>query len=164
MKLKLAFIQAEGGIPASDTFFRAWEGFRKRRVPCELFEPQQLRNGSLPLSRDTLVAGGVPVVEDALKALGISVPPADNLPACLASISTLPNSVNKRDVWGQEKRMARRLPPNQGIGVGSSASCEATRYGLCARLSSRTTTSSSNTSTVADTSSRLRNSFFAVAC
>ena len=82
----------------------------------------------------------------------------------LASISTLPNSVNKRDVWGQEKRMARRLPPNQGIGVGSSASCEATRYGLCARLSSRTTTSSSNTSTVADTSSRLRNSFFAVAC
>jgi hypothetical protein len=84
MKLKKAFIQAESGVPAFDTFFRAWEGFRKRGVRCELFEPQQLRQGALPLARDTLVAGGVPVVEDALTALGITVPPADNLPACLA--------------------------------------------------------------------------------
>jgi hypothetical protein len=84
VKLKRIFIQAEGGIPASDTFFRAWDGFRKRGIPCELFDPQQLRKGLLSLSRDTLVAGGVPVVEDALAALGITVPPADNLPACLA--------------------------------------------------------------------------------
>jgi hypothetical protein len=48
VKLKQAFIQAEGGIPASDTFFRAWEGFRKRGVRCELFEPQQLRE-AIPL-------------------------------------------------------------------------------------------------------------------
>ena len=84
MKLKRAYIQAEGGVRASDTFFRACEGFRKRGVPCELFEPQELRQGSLPLGRDTLVAGGVPVVEDVLTALGITIPSADNLPACLA--------------------------------------------------------------------------------
>jgi hypothetical protein len=84
VKIKLAYIQAEGGVPAADSFFRAWEGFRKRSVRCELFEPRQLEDHSLPLARDTLVAGGVPVVESALTALGIAVPPADNLPACLA--------------------------------------------------------------------------------
>jgi Holliday junction DNA helicase RuvB len=48
--------------------------------------------------------------------------------ACLlASISTLPSSVNESDLWAQEKRMSRRLLPNQGMGVGSSASCDATR-------------------------------------
>src|SRR6185369_1506121 len=44
----------------------------------------QLEQRALPLARDTLVAGGVPVVEAALTALGVPVPPADNLPACLA--------------------------------------------------------------------------------
>ncbi len=116
MKLKLAFIQAEGGIPASDTFFRAWEGFRKRRVPCELFEPQQLRNGSLPLSRDTLVAGGVPVVEDALKALGISVPPVDNLPACLAKYR------GRRvwtSTWGELRARYGKTGPTEPLWVKS---------------------------------------------
>ena len=84
MKPKLAFIQAQNGVPAADSFFRAWDGFRKRGVRCELFEPKQLELGVLPLARDTLVAGGVPVVEAALTALGVPVPVADNLPACLA--------------------------------------------------------------------------------
>src|SRR4051794_21611743 len=84
MKLKLAYIQAERGIPGNDSFYRAWDGFRKCGVRCELFEPQQLEQRALPLARDTLVAGGVPVVEAALTALGVAVPPADNLPAPLA--------------------------------------------------------------------------------
>lgn len=84
MKLKLAYVQAENGIPAADSFYRAWDGFRKRGVRCELFEPKQLDQRTLPLARDTLVAGGVPVVEAALGQLGVTVPPADNLPACLA--------------------------------------------------------------------------------
>jgi hypothetical protein len=45
----------------------------------------------------------------------------------LASISTVPSSVNENDICGQENRMAKRLSPNQGIGVGSSARREATR-------------------------------------
>lgn len=84
MKLKLAYIQAQNGIPAADSFFRAWDGFRRRGVRCELFEPKQLASGELPLAHDTLVAGGVPVVEAALEKLGVAVPVADNLPECLA--------------------------------------------------------------------------------
>jgi len=84
MKLKLAYIQAEAGIPATDPFFRAWDGFRKRGVRCELFEPKQLEQRAIPLAKDTLVAGGVPVVESALAAIGVTVPPADNLPVSLA--------------------------------------------------------------------------------
>lgn len=109
MPLKMVYVQAEGGIPASDTFFRAWDGFRKRGARCELFEPQQLRQGNLPLARDTLVAGGVPVVEDALIILGAKVPPADNLPACLA------NYRGRRvwtSTWGElRSRYARKRPP-----------------------------------------------------
>lgn len=83
MGVRLAYIQAQNGIPAAESFYRAWDGFRKRGVRVELFEPNQL--DSLPLAPDTLVAGGVPVVEAALTELGIPVPVADNLPASLAN-------------------------------------------------------------------------------
>ena len=44
----------------------------------------------------------------------------------------LPNSVNKRDVWVRKKRMARRLPPNQGIYKRRFVrKVTATRYRLC---------------------------------
>ena len=116
MKLNLSFIQADRGVPASDTFFRAWEGFRKRGVPCELFEPQQLRQGALPLARDTLVAGGVPVVEDALTALGIAVPLADNLPTCLARYR------GRRvwtSTWGELRARYGRTGPPEPLWVKS---------------------------------------------
>lgn len=58
MGIKLANIQAQNGIPAAESFYRAWDGFRKRGVRCEFFEPHQLDSGALPLARDTLVAGG----------------------------------------------------------------------------------------------------------
>lgn len=82
MKVNLAFVQAENGVPATDPFYRAWDGFRKRGVRCEPFEAAKL--SGLPLARDTIVVGGVPVVEAALAAIGVTVPPADNLPECLA--------------------------------------------------------------------------------
>jgi hypothetical protein len=40
MKLKLA--RAQNGIPATDSFYRAYDGFRKRGMRCEFFEPKQL--------------------------------------------------------------------------------------------------------------------------
>jgi hypothetical protein len=116
VNVRLAFIQAEAGIPASDTFYRAWEGFRKRGVRCELFEPQQLRQGALPLARDTLVAGGVPVVEDALTALGVAIPPADNLPACLARYR------GRRvwtSTWGELRTRYGRTGPPEPLWVKS---------------------------------------------
>ena len=59
--------------------------------------------------------------------------------------------------------MTSRLSPNQGMGVGLSASPEETKNGLWARLSNFTITSCLSTVTVADTSSRLRKIFLACA-
>ncbi len=86
MPVRQVYVQAEGGVPATDPFYRAWDGFRRRGVPVAPFEPKQLDDCSLPLARDTLVVGGVPVVEAALTALGVTIPPADNLPESLAAL------------------------------------------------------------------------------
>lgn len=116
MTLKLAFIQSERGIPASDPFYRAWDGFRKRGIRCELFEPAQLQRGELPLAPDTLVAGGVPVVEAALKALGVVVPPADNLPACLAGYR---GRQVWASTWGELRSRYVGKPPDKPLWVKS---------------------------------------------
>ena len=92
MTIKRVYVQAENGVPTDEAFFKAWDGFRKRRIPCELFEPPQLAAGQVALSRETLVAGGLRVVEQAMKLIGMKVPEADNLPQCLAQY-------RGRDVW-----------------------------------------------------------------
>jgi hypothetical protein len=84
MKIRRVYVQAQEGVPSDEAFFKAWEGFRKRRVPCEPFDPEQVHWRLLPLARDTLVAGGLRVVEEAMAAIGMAVPEADNLPDCLA--------------------------------------------------------------------------------
>ena len=83
-KIKRVYIQAENGVPSNEAFYKAWDGFRKRGVPCELFEPSQIYERSLPLTRETLVAGALRVVEAAMTSIGMTVPTADNLPECLA--------------------------------------------------------------------------------
>lgn len=109
MKLRMAYIQGEGGVPSSDTFYRAFEGFRKRGVRCQLFTPQQLRQGEISLGKDTIVAGGVPVVEDALKALGVRVPMADNLPESLSEYRGRRVWIS---TWGEIRaRYGRKGPP-----------------------------------------------------
>lgn len=116
VKLKLAYVQAAGGIPATDSFYRAWDGFRKRGVPCQLFEPPQLERRELPLGRDTLVAGGVPVVEAALAAIGVAAPPADNLPAALAEYR------GRRvwaTTWGELRAQYGRKGPPEPLWVKS---------------------------------------------
>jgi hypothetical protein len=83
VKIKLAYIQAQDGVPSDESFYKAWEGFRKRGTPCTLFDQREVHQGSLPLGRDTIVVGGLRVVESALTTLGVAVPEADNLPKCL---------------------------------------------------------------------------------
>ena len=83
MTVTVAYIESRDGVISHDSTFRAWDGFRKRGIRCELFEPVQVYEQQLPLSRETLVAGGVPVVEAALKSVGVPIPTADHLPACL---------------------------------------------------------------------------------
>ncbi len=84
VKISRVYVQSRDGIPNDEAYFKAWEGFRKRRVPCELFEERQVHDRTLPLARDTLVVGGLRVVESAMAAVGMAVPIADNLPHCLA--------------------------------------------------------------------------------
>lgn len=116
MKPKLVYVQAEGGIPAGDSFYRAWDGFRRRGLRCVLFEPRQLSDGTLPLTRETLVAGGVPVVEAALTALGVTVPPADNLPGALAEYR---GRKVWTSTWGELRARYGRTGPPEPLWVKS---------------------------------------------
>jgi hypothetical protein len=92
------FVQAKDGVPIDEAFFKAWDGFCKRGVSCKLVETAQLEDGSVPLSRSTLVAGAIRVVESALNSLGVNLPPADNLPECLTEYRG--RSVRKT-TWGR---------------------------------------------------------------
>src|SRR5690606_15897042 len=75
-------------------------------TPCELFDPRQMQG--LQLERDTLVAGAVRVVEGALAALGVVVPPADNLPGCLAKY-------RGREIWTSTWGELRRELVSNGV-------------------------------------------------
>lgn len=85
MELKKVWVESKDGIPSNEAFYKAWEGFRKRGFPCELFQANQIEDGSLALSRDTLVAGGLRTVEAAMTRIGMQVPDANNLPEQLRS-------------------------------------------------------------------------------
>ena len=80
MKIENVFIQATDGMPDDEAFFKAWHGFAKRHVPCELVSATELESGSLPLRRSTLVAGGIRTVESAIEQIGMRTPIANNLP------------------------------------------------------------------------------------
>src|SRR4051812_18858788 len=106
-KLKRVFVQAQDGVPADEAFFKAYDGFRKRGVPCSLFAQEDLEK--LPLTRDTLVAGGLRVVEAALRVLGVTPPVADNLPECLARFRGRKVWVS---TWGELRaRYGKQGPP-----------------------------------------------------
>ena len=85
MELERIFVQATDGVPDDEAFFKAWHGFRKRRVPCDLVSAKELESGSLPLTRSTLVAGGIRTVEAAIKQIGMKTPVANNLPEELST-------------------------------------------------------------------------------
>jgi len=82
--IRLVYVQARDGVPSDEAFFKAWDGFRKRRIPCKLFDGSEIEQGTLPLAPDTLVAGAIRNVELALIKVGGVVPVADNLPPCLS--------------------------------------------------------------------------------
>jgi hypothetical protein len=116
MKIEKVFVESAQGMPSLGTFFRAWEGFRKRGYDCELFEPKQLREGSLPIQRNTLIAGGIPSVESALRQLNVPVPMADNLPAALEKYR------GRRawtSTWGELRAKYRTSGPPEPLWVKS---------------------------------------------
>jgi hypothetical protein len=85
MNIDSVWIQADGAIPSNEAFYKAWEGFRKLRIPCHLFEVEDLEQRRIALTKRTLVAGAIRTVEKALIQLGVSIPVANHLPRNLAS-------------------------------------------------------------------------------
>ncbi len=82
--LSKVYIQRMDGEIASDPCYTAWRGFKRKGVPIGFFQSAELKSGAIPLSRDTLVVGGMVEVFQALKALGVQPPAPLNLPECLA--------------------------------------------------------------------------------
>lgn len=80
MKIEHVFIQSTEGVPEDEAFHKAWHGFRKRNIECSFVDADTIRDGSLQLSRSTLVAGGLRTVESAMKQIGMKMPVANNLP------------------------------------------------------------------------------------
>lgn len=61
VKVRLAYVQSEGGVPAGESFFRAGTGSASGASPASCSNPTTRQVG-FALARDTLVAGGVQVV------------------------------------------------------------------------------------------------------
>ena len=59
MNIQQVFVQSEEGVPFDEAFHKAWNGFQKRRVRCQLVEASEIEDGSLPLNKETLVVGGI---------------------------------------------------------------------------------------------------------
>lgn len=85
MQIERVYVQAVDGVPEDEAFHKAWHGFGKRRIECNLVAADVIENGSLPLTRKTLVAGGIRTVESAIKQIGMRMPVANNLPDELES-------------------------------------------------------------------------------
>jgi hypothetical protein len=64
VKLRRAYVQAQGGVPSDEAFFKASEGFRRRGVPCERFDPPQLHQRALPPNRRSHRTQPTTCVED----------------------------------------------------------------------------------------------------
>ena len=80
MNIQQVFVQSEEGVPFDEAFHKAWHGFQKRRVRCQLVEASEIEDGSLPLNKETLVVGGIRSVEKAMAQIGMTMPVANNLP------------------------------------------------------------------------------------
>jgi hypothetical protein len=76
----------ENGMGAMEPEMRdAHAALVARGIPVETFVAKRLRRGQLPLARTTLVVGTVPVVELALRGLGIELPVPESYPEALRS-------------------------------------------------------------------------------
>lgn len=114
MEIKKVLVESEDGIPSNEAFYKAWEGFRKRQLHCELFQAKQLDDGSLSLSRETLVAGGLRTVEAAMAKIGMQVPDANNLPEQLQSYR---GRETWASTWGELRRKYSETGPPQPLFV-----------------------------------------------
>lgn len=78
-----AFIEEQGNGRLCHESALVAESLARQGLPFECFTPKKMLRRALPLSRDTFVAGTIPVVLGALKQLGIDAPPANDYPDAL---------------------------------------------------------------------------------
>ena len=120
MAIEHVFIQSIDGTPEDEAFHKAWHGFRKRGIRCTMVDATAIENGSLELSRSTLVAGGVRTVEAAINQIGMQMPVANNLPDELTEFfgrrvnkTTLGSVRSKWRVANQESCFLKPLDQNK---------------------------------------------------
>lgn len=114
MDIKKVLVESDNGIPSNEAFYKAWEGFRKRQFPCELFQAHQLEDDSLCLSRETLVAGGLRTVEAAMAKIGMQIPEANNLPSQLRAYR---GRETWTSTWGQLRQKYGETGPPKPLFV-----------------------------------------------
>lgn len=77
MTVERVLIQKKRGEFASVNGYVAWAGFDRLSFETAFFEWPDMERGAVPVSRDTLVVGGVGTVRHALGLLGVSLPNLD---------------------------------------------------------------------------------------
>jgi hypothetical protein len=73
------YLQKVGGEFHNINTFTAWQGFIERGAHVEFFAAAELE--SLPISSETPVVAGIPIVQRALRLLGCEVPQFNAIPA-----------------------------------------------------------------------------------
>lgn len=82
-RIRMAFVEEQGNGRLCHESSLAARSLRDRGVEVELFTPKKIARRALPLAAETLVVGTIPVVQGALRQLGIEIPPPDDYPEAL---------------------------------------------------------------------------------
>jgi ATP-grasp domain, R2K clade family 2 len=82
-RIRMAFVEEQGNGRLCHESSLVVRSLQDRGIAVELFTPKKIARRTLPLSADTLVVGTIPVVQGALKQLGVEVPPPDDYPEAL---------------------------------------------------------------------------------
>jgi hypothetical protein len=83
MAVRLAWLQQIGNGKLEPEIRSLRDGCKRLGIAVELFHAKALSRGRVPIERDTLVAGHIPVVLAAFRQLGIEPPQPQDYPACL---------------------------------------------------------------------------------
>jgi hypothetical protein len=134
-RVDLAYVQkdARTGEFVSVNAYTFWQGCRLLGLPVEPFDAARL--GALPLTRRTLVCGGVGAVTGALARLGVTAPSVDGAPPALGpflgrrcwqtTMAALRDSGDKAPVFVKPLRATKLFPGHVRDGSLRSAALTA---------------------------------------
>lgn len=76
----IVYILQEKGEWKSELCYLAYRGFLNRGYDVRPFTAEEMESGTLPLSRETIVHGGIPQIRRALTQIGVPFPRFDTYP------------------------------------------------------------------------------------